>query len=252
MFDFFYAIGAKASTIFLSVALLFGVTSPQSVTLPLDAASTPALQEIVLDEQTNLRQKNVLEESKTIEQPIQSISAPTFTADLPQAQPASLQDNYQVCKEGYGKNSTWSESLNSCTCVEGYDVSANGKTCVQIQIVQQPDLSINDSACKTAVANLESFQKRYAGLYAGSLSTGSARIAEANAANYTKQYNVELPVYQLVAEAACKMPRTHRECQASVEKFNAFLAKNHFGVGNSGLAYLQFPAYQTEVYYACQ
>ncbi len=254
MFDFLHVITAKASALFLSAALFLGITTAPPPTEPIDETSTSTPQEVIVDKQeTSVSQENAPRDFKTTEQPPQTISTPVPVIDLPQAEPDFEQDNYQVCKDGYGQYATWSEALDSCTCIAGYDVNASESACVKIQPsqqVQQPDLSINESACQTAIENLESFQKQYTGQYTANLNTGTQVVGEGLNKNLTDQYNAELPTYNLLKQAACQVPASNNSCQTSIEKFNTILSTNKIGVSNYG--YLQFPTYFTEIYYACQ
>ncbi len=183
--------------------------------------------------------------------------------------PVEQKDNYQICRDSYG-HATWDGSSYTssggpnCSCDTGYGPSADGTSCVAIQVtqpVQQPDYSINNSACQTATKNLTSFQTSYANNYAALSSTIAANnIVQARLQIFASQYDTALPGYQMAAQAACKVPASNNQCQATLQKFDTFQAQNVLSPNNtSGRSQIlgnqqamQLGNYETEIYYSCQ
>lgn len=183
----------------------------------------------------------------------------------PVQQPVLQKDNYQICRDTYG-HATWdgfsftASGGPNCSCDAGYGPSSDGKSCTFLQAtqqVQQPDMSISNSACQTAVQNLKDFQTDYAGGYAGLSTSGTSNIAAQLSAIFANQYNTELPAYQIAAQAACQVPASNMQCQTALDEFNTFRAqypiKQLVGMSTRGDAFaLRFPAQQTEIQYSCQ
>ena len=187
----------------------------------------------------------------------------------PPAQPVQQKDNYQICKDSYG-HATWDGSSYTssggpnCSCDPGYGPSSDGKSCIVVQVsqpIQQPDYSINNSACQTATKNLTNFQTSYTNNYSALSGTiADNYVVQARLGIFANQYNTALPGYQMAAQAACKVPASNSQCQATLQKFDTFQAQNALSPNNtSGRSQIlgnqqamQLGNYQTDILYSCQ
>ncbi len=237
---------------------------------------------IKINQETNpLKQNQVLAPASQV----QNLPPPTnISTESPSTPTEPIYDD-QFCKDSYGKNSMWDTDTSNCTCASGYLVSSDGNSCISTSLycnnvygdntiwdksslscacakgyessadgtscVKVPDLSINESYCQTAKDNLLKFQNLYAGTIAGLRSTGSDLSSkQAAEADYTNRYNTGLPVYQLLVQAACTIPKSNTNCQIVITKYNGIFQKNMF-VSNT-YEYLQFGIYSNDIYYSCQ
>jgi hypothetical protein len=168
-------------------------------------------------------------------------------------------DPHDWCVNNYGKYATYDTQSNACSCSQGYEVNTSDTACVRVEVAQQqnvpvqeeqPDLSINKSACDTASNNLISFEKNYSGAVASASFTGSAPVAQGNVAKIQEQYSAMLPTYQLLKQAACQIPASDADCQKIIAKYNSISQNNLFGPNS--YEYLQFGLYNNDIYYSCQ